>query len=99
MATAEEKAVELIGAVQDIINEGGDPIEALARIVTTVSEGHSLLCLTIKANHDDQSVGATVTFDNRYLTPPLLDMAYDVLNSFIRDTLKEQGEVDAATKH
>lgn len=99
MATAEEKAVELIGYVQDIINEGGDPIETLARIVTTVREGHSLLCLTISANHDDQSVGATVTFDNRYLTPPLIDMAQDVLNNFIADTLEKQGEIDAAIKH
>lgn len=95
MATTEEKAVELIGAVQDIINEGGDPIEALARIVTTVSEGHSLLCLTIKANHDDHSVGATVTFDERYLSPPLFEMAQNVLDEFVK-SMTNQGETDVS---
>ena len=99
MATAEETAGLIIGHVQDIINEGGDTIEQLARIITTVQQGHNLLCLTISANHDDQSVGATVTFDNRYLTPPLFDMAREVLENFIAEKLDEQGEIDAAIKH
>ena len=100
MATAEETAgLIIIGHVQDIIHEGGDTIEQLARIVTTVQQGHSLLCLTISANHDDQSVGATITFDNRYLTPPLFDMAREVLENFIAEKLDEQGEIDAAIKH
>ena len=99
MATAEEAAANIVGAVQDIINEGGDTIEQLARIVTTVQQDHNLLCLTISANHDDQSVGATVTFDNRYLTPPLFDMTREVLENFIAEKLDEQGEIDAAIKH
>ena len=95
MATTEENAAEIIEAVQAILNEGCDPVEAVARIVTTVSEGHSLLCLTIMANHEDQSVGATVTFDQRYLSPPLFDMAQNALNEFV-ESMSNQGEVDVS---
>ena len=95
---AEDDAVKITGIVQDILNEGGDPVIALARIVTTVDEGHSLLCLTIKANHDDHTIGATVTFDERYLLPPLFEMAQNVLTEFI-ESMSNQGEVDVSNVH
>lgn len=95
MATTEENATVIVDAVQGILNEGGDPVETLARIVTTVSQGHSLLCLTVTANHEDQSVGATVTFDERYLSPPLFEMAQNVLDEFVK-SMTNQGETDVS---
>ena len=95
MATTEDNASGIIDAVQDILDEGGDPVEAVARIVMIVSEGHSLLCLTVKANHEDESVGATVTYDERYLSQPLFEMAQTVLTEFI-ESMSNQGEVDVS---
>lgn len=95
MATTEENAFEIIEAIQAILAEGGDPVEAVARIATTASQDHSLLCLTVTANHDDQSVGATVTFDQRYLSPPLFDMAQNALEEFI-ESMSNQGKVDVS---
>ena len=99
MATTEEQAVEILAGLQEIIEEGGDPIETVGRIASIVAPEHQLLALIITANHEESSVGATVAFDHRYLTPALFDMARETLDTFISDMTVQQGEIDAAVKH